>query len=99
VTTKYGSEGFAGWQHEFARGPQKLVENSRFDHQGLIFAGGGRDFRAVAARAAGESEWCGASDAGKKTAFTAERGDREGSKLATREAPTTFLRVLRNEYS
>jgi hypothetical protein len=52
VTTKYGSEGFSGWQHESSLGPQKVVENSRFGHHRLILASGARDFRGVVARLA-----------------------------------------------
>ena len=43
VTTKYGRGGSPRKQHENPLRPQKLVENSRFDYQGLI--AGGRERR------------------------------------------------------
>src|SRR5208282_5403284 len=79
VTTKYGSGGFGGWQHESVGGPQKLVENSRFDHQGLIYAGGGRDFGDVAVRCSVKSGCRAAWDGQQQGRIhRGARGDRGG---------------------
>jgi hypothetical protein len=93
VTTKYGSRGFSGWQHESVRRPQKLVENSRFDHQWLILVGGRRDFGAVAARSAVESECCGAAD-GEQNKKLHRRARRESRHGAARQTLNSVLCAL-----